>query len=401
MEMNTKNLLVSFVTIAIALFLVATISAADITDKNDVTVKVDGIDAYDEEVSVIAGETITVKVYFTSDECDTDVTIEAELEGEKIKVDTITSPFDVEDGKSYRKVLNIKVPYELKDQRSDNLTLNIEIDGKEYKTELDEIILRVQRPSYNADIKSITVSNLVEAGETFPVDIVLKNIGYNDLDDLYVAASISALGIEKTSYFGDLVALECCENEDDVGEECPYDCCDEDDEDTASGRLYLKLPYDVEGGIYTLEIKVTNDDTTTNVVKQIVVKNDLEKTVIKSGNDLIIVNPTNKVKVYSIVVESPASSSDSVVVVPAGSSRTVAITPNVEGEYSFDVSVFSGEELVSTIAFSGSEEQTSITNPVVMLTVVLAIIFLVLLIVLIVLITKKPEKSEEFGESYY
>jgi preprotein translocase subunit SecG len=40
-------------------------------------------------------------------------------------------------------------------------------------------------------------------------------------------------------------------------------------------------------------------------------------------------------------------------------------------------------------------------NPIVVLTVVLAIIFLVLLVVLIVLIGRKPQKSEEYGESYY
>jgi len=386
--MNKKNLLVSFLTIAMALFLVATVSANEIT--SDYSVTVDGIDSVGNEISVIAGETITIKVYFEADENDSDVTVEAEIEGEKINTDAITSPFDVEQGKDYRKVLTIKVPYELKDDLSTEVTLNIEIDGKEHKTELTEIILNVQRPSYNADIKSVTVSNSVEAGETFPVDIVLKNVGYNDLEDVYVTASISALGIEKTSYFGDLVSLECDGHH-----------CDDDETDTASGRLNFKLPYDVESGIYALEVEVTNDDTTTSVVKQIVVKNDLEKTVIKSGDDLIIVNPTDKVKVYSIVVESPASSSDSVVVVPAGSSKTVTITPNAEGEYNFSVSVFSGEELVSTIAFSGSEEQTSVTSPIVMLTVILAIIFLVLLIVLIVLITKKPEKTEEFGESYY
>ena len=33
--------------------------------------------------------------------------------------------------------------------------------------------------------------------------------------------------------------------------------------------------------------------------------------------------------------------------------------------------------------------------------IILAIIFVVLLIVLIVLLTRKPEKAEEFEESYY
>jgi preprotein translocase subunit SecG len=40
-------------------------------------------------------------------------------------------------------------------------------------------------------------------------------------------------------------------------------------------------------------------------------------------------------------------------------------------------------------------------SPVIAWIIVLAIIFIVLLVVLIVLMGKKPQKSEEFGESYY
>jgi hypothetical protein len=380
-KMNNKNLLVSFLTIVSVLLLVSTVSANEITTHYDVKVK--GINTYTNDISVIAGETITLKVYFTADEDDSDVTLEAEIEGEKVDFDAISEPFDVEDGSTYRKVLNLKIPYELKDEVNGEVTLNIELDGKEHKTELEEITLKVQRPSYNTDFKSITVSNSVEAGETFPVDIVLKNNGYNDLEDVYVTVSIPALDLEKTSYFGDLVAIEC----------------DEDDVDTASGRLYLKVPYDVEPGVYTLEVKAVNDDLATSKVKEITVKNDLLENVIKSGNDLIILNPTDRVKVYKIIAESPASVDESVIVVPAGSSRTVTVSSNAE-EYDFNVNVFSGEELISTINFSGNAEET-ITNPVIILTAVLGIIFIVLLVVLIVLVTKKPEKSEEFGESYY
>ncbi len=57
-------------------------------------------------------------------------------------------------------------------------------------------------------------------------------------------------------------------------------------------------------------------------------------------------------------------------------------------------------ELVNTFTFSAVED-ASVTSPIVVLTIILAIVFLVLLVVLIVLIGKKPEKVEEFGESYY
>jgi preprotein translocase subunit SecG len=131
--------------------------------------------------------------------------------------------------------------------------------------------------------------------------------------------------------------------------------------------------------------------------KQIVVENELTESVIKSGNDLILVNPTNKLKVYKVIPESPATVNENTVVVSAGSSRIVTVNPN--SAESFSVSVFSGENLVGTVEFTNIESQ--VTSSIVVLTVILAIIFVVLLVVLIVLLTKKPEKDEEFSESYY
>lgn len=392
--MNAKNLMVSFVAIVMALFLVATVSAAEITSNALVTVE--GMDAYDggifsiDNISVTAGETITVKVYFTADEDDTDVTITAEIEGDKVDTQAETGVFDVENGSVYRKVLNIKVPYELKDEKSDTVTLNIEIEGRDHKTKIEDIVLNVQRPSYNVDFKSINVDRNIESGETFPVDILVRNNGYNNLEDLQVTARISALGIEESFYFGDLM------NEWDPN----YD--DDHDTDTMNRRIYLTVPYDTATGTYLLEVEVQNEDAVISKTVEIKVTNSFPDKVIKSGNDLILVNPTDNIVGYRVVVESPASVSDEVVFVQAGSSETITVTPNAEGEYSFDVNVFTLDgKIVSTVTFSGSEAVSPIQSPIVILTVVLAIVFLVLLVVLIVLITKKPEKADEFGESYY
>jgi len=413
--MRTKNILVSFLAVLAVFALVATVSAVacdgDLVQGNDVTVKVDGesVDSYN-TVAVEAGETISVKVIFTSDVYDSDVTVEAELEGNKVDVQAVSDEFDVEIDSTYRETLTLKVPYELKDELSDELELNIEIDGKDYSSEVDTIYLRVQRPSYNIDIKSVSVDQSVDAGETFPVEIVLKNIGYNDLDDLYVTAQIEALGVKKTGYFGDVVALECDDGDDgfDVNDDGIVDVersCDEDDEDSVSGKLYLEVPYGVQAGLYTLEVIVENDDTTSRGIVQIVVDNDFETTVFKSGDSVWIVNPTDNVVGYRIVAESPAMVNEPMVFVPAGASQTIKVDPNTEGEYNFSVNVFTTNgELIETITFSGNngaDEQTDATNPIVILTVILAIIFIVLLIVLIVLISKKPEKSGELGESYY
>ena len=403
-KMKAKKLLVSFLAIAVFIAFATLASAGQITNTYDVYVE--GLPAYDVDVSVVAGEKIKVEVYFTALEDDTDVTVEAELEGEKVDTSAITSVFDVEQGKSYKKTLYIEVPFELKDQVSDEIYLNIEIDGREHKTDLDEITLRVQRPSYNAVIKSIVTPNAISVGETFPVDFVLKNLGYNDLDDLYVEVSIPELRISQGPvWIGDLVNIEDCDD----------DC---DKEDTIAGRIFLEIPYSVDEGSYDLEFIVYNDDTESTMEKTIFVGKDLSEEVITASTSatvaagknaefsILLVNPTNNVKVYRIVTEDVdgvfTKASSTIVAVPAGSSKTVTITANAEakGNYSFDVSILSGEDLVETVTYDLSVEGKT-ANTTVILTVILAIIFLVLVVVLIVLIGRKPQKTEDFGESYY
>ena len=402
--MNAKNLMVSLFAVVVAMFLVLTVSAADIT--SNPVVKVDDINV-NQYPSVTAGDSVTIEVKFTADVDATDVRIKAELEGDKVDVYVISKPFDVEANHTYKKTLALKVPFELKDELSDELALTLKVWNGDYKTQWEESV-RVQRPSYNPVVKSISVSQSVEAGESFPVDFVLKNMGYNDLEDIYVTVSIADLGIKKVSYFGDLVAKETCTSD-----------CDDEDEDTVSGRLYLEVPYDAEEGVYELEVEITTDDVTSTFAREISVKNEFSSNVIvtstsKTANvgqeaeyTLLLVNPTDSLKVYRIVTETSDSLSsgvdETVVAVPAGSSKTVTVMAKASeaGEYNFDVHIFSGEKLAETVELSLTAENNAASNPIVVLTVVLAIIFLVLLIVLIVLLGRKPRKQEEFGESYY
>ena len=395
-----KKILVSFSAIVSLLLLVMTVSAATpLTVGNTIDrVEVDGLD-WTENPAIVAGDTISVRVEFTSDVDASDITVEVELETDKEDVEVQTRVFDVEAGNKYVKTLKLEVPFDLKDELSDFVTLTVKISGDGFKT-TDSEELRVQRLAYNTDIMSISTKSSIDAGETFSVDVVLKNVGYNDLDDLYVTASIPALDIERVVYFGDLVAVECDDNAlpiENYGVDIDRKC-NEDDEDTVRGRILLEVPYNVESGIYTLEVEVRNSDVIINRAKQIFIENAVPETVLKSGNSLIVVNPTNTLKVYNIVPESPATVSDSVIVVPAGSSRQVTVNSNSAG--SFSVSVLSGNEVVGTVQFSALSEDSSTTG-VVVLTVILAIVFLVLLTVLVVLLTKKPDKEEEFGESYY
>lgn len=405
-EMNAKKLLVSFLLVASLLFLATAVSAATTTDA---TVYIDGVKVatYDgattlENVaSVIAGEKIEVKVRFTADEKDSQVRIKATLEGDKSSPVAYTYVDADKVGVVYQKTLVLQIPSELKDVVSDDLVLELEIGD----AELDDIVLNVQRPSYDFAVKSVSTSNSIKAGQSMPVEVVLKNVGYNEADDVYVTVSIPELNIKKSAYLGDIAALDGQRTyKYKFGDDEDYDFVievkgDEDDEDTVSGKLYLDVPYTAKSGVYTLVVEVSNDDITNPIVRreEVTIENGVSDLVLRSENDLVVLNPTSQLKVYTVKYNDKAVT----IVVPAGSSKNVAIEVPT-GEYNFDVAVYSGETVLSTVNFSGSSQETvALTNPVFVLTIILSVVFLVLLVVLVVLITKKPQKAEEFGESYY
>ena len=85
--MNAKKHLVSFLAIMSVLLLDVTVSAASLVDVQKV--KINGIvsSGFD-DISVIAGDTLTVEVFFTADVDASDVRIEAKLEVHKVDFET-------------------------------------------------------------------------------------------------------------------------------------------------------------------------------------------------------------------------------------------------------------------------------------------------------------------------
>jgi len=399
-KMNAKNLVVFFLALASILLIANTVVAMEEIATIDI-VRVDDVSALGEEVAVIAGETITVKVFFTALQTAADVKVKLELEGQKIDAEAVTQSFNIEKGKKYAKTLTLRIPYELQNEASDDTTLDIKIWNGDFRSEDDSIALRVQRPSYNAAIMTIDSSQTVEAGQIYPIDIVLKNTGYNNLDELYVTVKINALNLERTAYFGDLVAVD-------------------NDDDTETKRFYLQIPFDADAGLYTLDVEASNADLSVSRTKQITIENEFSASTIATTLrkavgvnedaefELIVANPTNKLRVFRIVPESSGdvdvSANVQLIAVPAGTTKTVGVTatPHAKGEYNFDVSVFAGEELVDSVTLTVYASGRSISsNSTVALTIILIVVLLVLLGVLYMLLRKKPEANEELGESYY
>jgi hypothetical protein len=412
--MKSKNLLVSLVAVfALAMLSIASVSASGVIQ----SVQINDIELFGAgqggNVVAFAGDTISVEVQFFATGDAKDVVMDLWISGEK--KDTVSSvPFNVVAGNVYKKTFAVPVPLDLKD-RVENRTLIVRIDSNNGPEAEESIRVPLQRESYIVEILDVNMPSKVNAGSNVAVDVVLKNRGFEDAEDTFVKVSIPALGVEQKAYFADLAPVD-----DTSG--------DNDDHDSAVGRLFLEIPEDAKAGVYAVQIDSYNSDSATTLSKKLAIVGATDESRVissasakdlavgeKGSYSLTIVNAGNKVKIYDLTAEASEDISvdleDSVIVVPAGSSKTVKVdaTPATAGKHVFTVSVLSEDgDLVKAQSFTANVEGTtkrstgaSGTNTTVLLTVILAIVFVVLLVVLIVLLTRKPEKPKEFGESYY
>ena len=417
--MESKAILVSLLTIFAVLIASVLVSASDLSVSN-LRLSVKGVEFtnfFGDIVEADAGETIPIKVVFTAGESVSDVRVKTEISGYRDDITASTARFDIVEGATYSKLLSLKVPTDVDPAEDYTLTVTIEAKNKEFEQELT---LRIQRESYNLEVLSVDAVRQVTAGSNLAVNVVLKNRGSHRVDDTFVVARIPELNIEKRVYFGDLTPIDGHETTIDLnGDIVLFE--NSNKEDAAERTLFLAIPSDAKAGVYNLEVEATTADTTTKTTKSIVIAGTEQRSDVltamtskdvQAGQivtyDLVVINSGDKIAVYSIVPESAqnliVSVDEPIITVPADSSKTVKVTAtagDVMGTFNFAVNVNSQNQLVKRVNFSANVSKKSFSNNVMVLTVILAIIFVVLLIVLIVLLTRKPVKTEEFGESYY
>ncbi|MCU0642158.1 MAG: hypothetical protein MUF61_01080 [archaeon] len=402
--MGYKNLSVSLVAVlALAIITIASVSAY-----TDISVEVNGIEYDGDSIAVFAGQTVPVKVTVYSSDNATDVRIKAWISGDK-DLAVSTGRFDMISDKTYSRMINVQVPSKV--DPSEDLSLIVDVESRDGSVFEGIVVpLTVQRESYALEILDAVMDNEARAGSSVTVDIVLKNTGRHFADDTFVKVRIPALNLEKKSYFGDL---------------SPVDQADPDKEDATEKRMFLNIPSNAATGLYLVEIEAYNADSSATLTKKLSINGGASDSTLfvasatsksfavgeKGTYGLTLVNSGDKIRVYELVSEAPSALSlsfaEPVVVVPAGESKSVSFdaTAAKEGKYSFAVNVYSDGELVKKYNFVADATSKSSKgfagNATVILTIVLAVIFVILLVVLIVLLTKKPEKTEEFGESYY
>ena len=401
--MKSLNLMVSILAfVALVAVFAGSASALLNVSIDEVIVNGNGAFGTNETAAVIAGETVPVRIIFEALENATDIRITAHLLGEGVS--ETSRNFDIFAGGTYSELLNIEVPFDI--DLTEIHTLEITVENNEGSVQRD-ITFRVQRDSDLVEILAVNGPQEIKAGQSLGFDVVLKNRGLHEAEDTFVRMSIAELGVSNTVLFGDL---------------SPEDQSDPDKEDTQERRVSLVIPKSAKPGVYAVELEAYNSESSTVTTKRIVVVGAGEESRVLSpittktfavGEEktysMTIVNAGNEIKVYDVLIDAPAelsvSAEDTIVVVPAGSSKTVqfTVTGTEEGNYPFSVNVNSDGEVVKRETFGATIKGTKVANlnASVVLTVVLAIIFVVLVIVLIVLLTRKPQKAEQFGESYY
>lgn len=420
--MSNKNILVLIVSVLALAFAMSNVSAAvstcSTTLASDVRIEVDGLEVSSlDDLSLFAGETIPVLVVFTADYKANDATVTVGITGES---DVESQPMRLQPGQTYRTRLLLTVPSDIDDRIGEKRSLEVEIAGKaaestdsfcSYRAEMS---FTTQREAYNLRILSVDMQSEVNVGESLVADIVLKNRGVYISDDTYLKIRIPELGLEENTYFGDLSPVDNFNG-------------DNDNEDAVERRTYLRIPANVQPGLYTVQIEASNADSYDRVERRVLIGGGAtENTMVVSASSsktfstgekatykLTLVNRGSVVRVYNLNVKSPdnlnVDVSEPLVVVPAGSSKTVEISADsaIRDEYNFVVDVSSDNAVIDSKTFSANVVEGNgggvsfQSNTTVLLTVILAIVFVVLLVVLIVLLTRKPETKEEFGESYY
>lgn len=411
---STKFLGCLVAALAVVLLSIVSVSAnfGDIS-----SVKVSDVEALpfgSVDIAAFAGQTIPVRVIFDATLDAEDARVKAWISGER-ELAAITERFDVIAGRTYSRVLSVQVPRNL-DELDESLELNVVVENRDIGVADEESIsLTLQRESYVIEILDAEMPDNVNAGDLVPVDIVLKNRGRKFADDTFVRVRIPQLNIEDRAFFGDLSPV------DQPIVEFGNFVEKLDKEDAAERRLFLRIPSTVPAGTYIVEVEAFNEDSSSMVSKRIVISGAESRSEVvapvhsksfdagsNAEYDLVLVNSGNQLRVYELVIESPADLdidlSESVLAVPAGESRTVKIGVSAEeaGAHNFAVNIHSGTQLVKREEFTANVQEGTVTaaSPTVLLTVILAVIFIVLLIVLIVLLTRRPSK-EEVGESYY
>ena len=365
-------------------------------------------------VSVQIGEIVPITVTHAASSNMSDVVITAELAYNGRKVDVESKSIDMISGTTYTETLNLKIPENIKTTvpgESYKLSVRMQ-DNNGNEIASAQYQLTVQRADDEVEIQKVMTS-YAKAGEPLIVTVVVKNTGSDAIDDVYAKVSIPELGsnVFAEERMGDVASVDT-----------------DEDEDTATKDIALRIPVDAEDGTYTLKVEVynDNDDVSVSTTKSIyldgitpaekfvevvptTVSQDVEQGKTATYN-LRIANIGDATKTFSISVEgtegwatskvnpldvtlSPESSQVVTVVITAANNA-------LAGEHKFAVEV-SSDDAVKSVSLTANVNENSGKVDALLISVIVLAIVLVVLIAILVKTRKAGDELAEAEESYY
>lgn len=406
----------------IGILMISNVAMAD-DIAEDIIVEIDGTEVFEEESNILnleRGEDFEVKVVLTALGTQDDVQVEVSLYGvHNEHVTDITGTFDVDEGVTYVKYLDLELPDRMD---VDDYTLKVRIEGKQDSQQL-EYELDISSPRNSIVIKDVIFNpgDEIMQGRALLTNVRVKNMGDQEEESVKITFSIPELGISDSDYIDDL----------EIGDS-------EDLED----ELYVKIPNCAEVGGYTYNVEVDYDDgdeTTTETGMLYVTEGDLceveesaEATTlvtvgpatqdVTQGTSVIypvtLTNNGNVAKSYAIIVDGLAewatSSLDPAasVVLQSGESKAVYVYVSANddasvGEHMFTLSITSGTETLEQVALKANvlEGKSGLKQGLEVGLVSLVIVLILLGLIVAFNKLKGNEEDEDLeeqiGETYY
>jgi len=360
-----------------ALFLISLMALSGIANALNVTideVKLDNdvlsASSTNKVLDLERDQELDVKVRITAQETQDNAQIEVNIRGydHDDLIEDITDTFDVKKGISYIKRLKLPLRERL-DQ--DRYKLRVRVEDRDGNTVQETYELEIDTQRHDLQIRDVVLSpgEEVKAGRALLASVRIRNRGERDEEGIKITVSVPELGVSASDFVDEL------EKDGD------------DDDETTSEELFLRIPDDAETGEYTLVTEVEFDDgdereTYEQVIRVMgaekAMEKSLEKTVITVAADAQSLQAGGAEVAYPITLTNAGSSSktytvsangaswatfrvspSNVVIVDAGESKAVSVYVAANsnapaGEQTFTVTVSSADKVLKQIPLKAS-----------------------------------------------
>ncbi|MBS3132466.1 hypothetical protein J4212_08590 [Candidatus Woesearchaeota archaeon] len=363
---------------------------------------------------------LEVRVRFTATANQDNVQVEAAIRGydHGDLIEDITDAFDVKTGNSYIKKLTLPLR-ERMDQGK--YLLRVRIEDRAGATVTQTYTLDVDTERHNLQVYDVVLSpgETVNAGRALLAAVRVRNRGEKDEKNVKVTVSIPELGVSASDFIDEIEKSE------------------DDDDETTSEELYLRIPDDAETGDYTLVTELQYDlgdeyETQEQVIRVVgsekAMEEKKEKTILTVAADaqslqaggaevaypITLTNAGSTSKVYTVTADGASwatmrVSPGNVVVVGAGESKAVTVyvaaAKNAPaGEQSFTVTIMSDDKVLKQLALKANVSAESAASKLKRgLEVGLVVLVVLLVIVGLIIGFNKLKGGEEGGdeETYY